>query len=167
MVGRIILRRFKWYQSQGQNQPELPGIVETSGHSESMCCDTVFWSLGFGLCVCIVLGPIRGASRGSCTSLETLLVAATTSFGFGFWFRLICHWVVTVIGCEIPRCDLNHTSTIVTSIELHSLQGMMLYMTINLVIKNRKYITVNLLWQPTNLSCISHHTFDNHHRLRF
>jgi len=33
---------------------------------------------------CIVSGPIRGASKGSCTTLETLLAAATSLLGFGF-----------------------------------------------------------------------------------
>jgi hypothetical protein len=36
----------------------------------------------FGLC--IMSGPIRGASKGSCTTLETLLAAATSLLGFGF-----------------------------------------------------------------------------------
>jgi amino acid permease len=29
-------------------------------------------------------GPIRGASMGSCTTLETILAAATSLLGFGF-----------------------------------------------------------------------------------
>jgi hypothetical protein len=33
---------------------------------------------------CIVSGPIRGASKGSCMTLETLLAAATSFLGFGF-----------------------------------------------------------------------------------
>jgi hypothetical protein len=31
-----------------------------------------------------VSGPIRGASKGSCMTLETLLAAATSLLGFGF-----------------------------------------------------------------------------------
>ena len=46
----------------------------------SRCCDAVFWSFG----PCIVSGPIRGASRGFCTTLETLLATATPFLGFGF-----------------------------------------------------------------------------------
>jgi hypothetical protein len=38
---------------------------------------------------CIVLGPIRGTSKGSCMTLETLLTASTPSLGFGFCFILI------------------------------------------------------------------------------
>jgi hypothetical protein len=44
------------------------------------CCNAVFWSFG----PCIVSGPIRGASKGSCTTLETILAAATFLLGFGF-----------------------------------------------------------------------------------
>jgi hypothetical protein len=48
------------------------------------CCDVVFWSFG----PCIVSGPIRGASKGSCMTLETILAAATPLLGFGFGFCL-------------------------------------------------------------------------------
>jgi hypothetical protein len=33
---------------------------------------------------CIVSGPIQGASKGSCMTLETILAAATSLLGFGF-----------------------------------------------------------------------------------
>jgi hypothetical protein len=33
---------------------------------------------------CIMSGPIRGASKGSCMTLETILAAATFLLGFGF-----------------------------------------------------------------------------------
>jgi hypothetical protein len=80
MGGKIIPRSFQWHLFQAQIHPESTGIVCTIGHPESVpvlrCRLLVFWA--------VYRGPIRGASKGYCTTLETLLAAATFLLVFGF-----------------------------------------------------------------------------------
>ena len=68
MDGNIISRHFQWHWSQAQIHPESIGIVRGTWRPVSVPtlrrCLSVFGP-------CIVLKPIRGASRGSCTTLES------------------------------------------------------------------------------------------------
>jgi hypothetical protein len=60
-----------------------------------------------------VSGPIRGASKGSCTTLETLLAAATSLLGFGVLLKLFCQEQFTDRPvCETPIRVLNQSSVI-------------------------------------------------------
>jgi hypothetical protein len=81
MDGKIISRSFQWHwfwpkfirsRWESSTQVDIQNLFR--------CCDAVFWSFG----PCIVSGPIRGTFKGSCTTLETLLAAATSLLGFGF-----------------------------------------------------------------------------------
>ena len=87
MDGNIISRCFQWHWFQAQIHPESTAIVRTIWRPESVPalrrCLLVFGP-------CIVLEPIRGASRGSCITQETLLAAATSLLGFGVLLRLFC-----------------------------------------------------------------------------
>ena len=60
-----------------------------------------------------MLEPIRGASRGSCTTLETLFAAATSLLGFGFCLDYsVKNSFAAVSVCETPTRVLNHSSAI-------------------------------------------------------
>ena len=60
-----------------------------------------------------MLEPIRGTSRGSCTTLETLFAAATSLLGFGFCLDYsVKNSFATVSVCETPTRVLNHSSAI-------------------------------------------------------
>ena len=68
MVGKIISIRFQWNRSQAQIHLKSMGIVRTIWSPESDLALRRRLSV-FGLC--IVLEPIRGASKGSCMTLES------------------------------------------------------------------------------------------------
>ena len=60
-----------------------------------------------------MLEPIRGTSRGSCTTLETLFAAATSLLGFGFCLDYsVKNSFAAVPVCETPTRVLNHSSAI-------------------------------------------------------
>ena len=61
-----------------------------------------------------MLEPIRGASKGSCTTLGSLLAAATPLLGFGFCLDYSVKNSFTVVSvCETPTRVLNHSSAII------------------------------------------------------
>ena len=60
-----------------------------------------------------MLEPIRGASRGSCTTLGSILAAATPLLGFGFYLDYsVKNSFAAVPVCETPTRVLNHSSAI-------------------------------------------------------
>jgi hypothetical protein len=60
-----------------------------------------------------VSGPIQGTSKGSCTTLETLLAATTFLLGFGVLLKLFCQEQFTDRPvCETPTRVLNQSSII-------------------------------------------------------
>ena len=62
---------------------------------------------------CIALESIRGASRGSCTTLRSILAAATPLLGFGFYLDYsVKNSFAAVPVCETPTRVLNHSSVI-------------------------------------------------------
>ena len=68
MDGKIVSRHFQWNQSRAQIDLESTGIIRGSW------CPVSVPELRRRLLVfgpCIVLEPISGASRGSCTTLES------------------------------------------------------------------------------------------------
>ena len=78
MDGNIISRRFQWHLFQAQIHPESTEIVRESWRPVSIPALRRRLSI-FGSC--IVLELIRGASGGSCTTLGSLLAAATPLLG--------------------------------------------------------------------------------------
>ena len=57
--------------------------------------------------------PIRGASRGSCTALESSLIAAATPLEFRFCLDYsVKNSFAAVSVCETPTRLLNHSSAI-------------------------------------------------------
>ena len=94
------LRLFQWNQFQALIHPESTGIARGSWRQVSVPALRRRLSV-FGHC--IMLEPIRGASRGSCATLETLLAAATSLLWFGFCLDYsIKNSFAAVSVCETP-----------------------------------------------------------------
>jgi len=54
-----------------------------------------------------------GTSRGSCTTLWSLLAATTPLLGFGFCLDYSVKNSFTAVPvCETPTCEINHSSAI-------------------------------------------------------
>ena len=108
MVRNIISRCFQWQQAQAQIHPDMMWIVQISWRPGSVLT-LRRRLLVFGSC--IVLGPIRGTSRGFCTTLETLLAAAIPLLGFGFCLDYsVKNSFAAVSVCETPTREINHSS---------------------------------------------------------
>ena len=104
MVRNIISRCFQWQQAQAQIHPDMMWIVQISWRPGSVLTLRLRL-LVFGSC--IVLGPIRGTSRGFCTTLETLLAAAIPLLGFGFCLDYsVKNSFAAVSVCETPTLRL-------------------------------------------------------------
>jgi hypothetical protein len=73
---------FKRLPMESVSGPNSSGVDSNRLHklTSRICSGATTPSFG----PCIVSGPIHGASKGSSTTLETLLAAATSLLGFGF-----------------------------------------------------------------------------------
>ena len=66
MVGNLTKPSFQWDRFRVKRPPESTGIVETSSRPESVrVLRDSYWAFRIRR----VLGPCRGASKGTCTSL--------------------------------------------------------------------------------------------------